>query len=72
VAVVQRIRTRRGQKEVGLTPVIAIEAFCRECCGWELEQVKHCTDPMCPLHHFRLGKNPSRQGIGGRPRKKLE
>ncbi|PKN68056.1 MAG: hypothetical protein CVU57_00030 [Deltaproteobacteria bacterium HGW-Deltaproteobacteria-15] len=72
MTVVQRIRTRRGTKEVDLTPVTAIQAHCRECFAWELEEVKKCTDPMCPLYAFRLGKNPCRRGIGGRPKRKLK
>ena len=48
-------------------PLQAIRYFCFECMGWDrryedsgrpIEDVKHCTDPMCPLFDFRLGKNP--------------
>ena len=49
------------------SPAKAIRLFCYECCGWDrrksksdkpVEDVKNCTDPMCPLFDFRFGKNP--------------
>ena len=48
-------------------PQKAIKLFCRECMGMDrrersdvanVELVRDCTDPMCPLFDFRLGKNP--------------
>ncbi len=45
----------------------AIRKFCGECMGmdrgsknppWPFDDVQKCTDPMCPLFDFRLGKNP--------------
>ena len=48
-------------------PVTAIRYFCFECMGWDrrskdsgkpFEDVKGCTDEMCPLYDFRFGKNP--------------
>jgi hypothetical protein len=51
-------------REVELTPITAIRAHCLECVCWSSDEVKKCTDKRCPLYVFRLGKNPSRQGIG--------
>jgi hypothetical protein len=31
----------------------AIKAHCLECCGWEREEVKLCTDTGCPLFQYR-------------------
>ena len=48
-------------------PLKAIRRFCGECMGMDRRQTKpsfpyddirNCTDPMCPLFDFRLGKNP--------------
>lgn len=48
-------------------PLQAIRFFCFECMGWDrrqqdsdkpFEDVKECTDLMCPLYEFRFGKNP--------------
>lgn len=40
-------------------PVKAIREFCLECCGDSSAAVKECT-ATCPLHPFRLGRNPYR------------
>jgi len=42
----------------------AIRSFCLECMGYKTVEVKNCTDPGCPLYHWRLkggGSNPIRQ-----------
>jgi len=48
-------------------PLQAIRFFCFECMGWDrrhkdsgrpFDDVKGCTDKMCPLFDFRFGKNP--------------
>ncbi len=48
-------------------PLEAIRFFCFECMGWDrrekdsgkpFDDVKACSDPMCPLFEFRFGKNP--------------
>ena len=55
-------------------PLRAIRYFCFECMGWDrrspdsgkpFEDVKNCTDPMCPLYEFRFGKNPYLKGGKG-------
>ena len=52
------------------SPIKAIRLFCFECMGWDrrykdsgkpIEDVKYCTDDMCPLFEFRFGKNPYRK-----------
>jgi hypothetical protein len=61
------------------TPLKAIRLFCFECMGISrtiplgrakkpIDDVKECTDEMCPLFEFRLGKNPYLKGKkGGNP-----
>jgi len=56
-----------------LTKGEAIRLFCFRCQGWygvgkkPLKAVKNCIDLKCPLYPYRLGKDPARQGIGGKP-----
>lgn len=59
-------RVKTKLKEVSLTPVKAIRAFCMECVVWQETEVRECTALNCPLYPFRMGKNPGRAGIGGR------
>lgn len=56
-------RKESGMKE--LTPVRAIRVKCLECQGNHYKEVRNCPSTDCPLHTFRLGKNPNRKGIGG-------
>lgn len=51
-------------------PLKAIRLFCFECMGMSraidhpkapIEDVKGCTDDLCPLLDFRFGKNPYRK-----------
>ncbi len=54
------IRDRNsGTIEVNLNLGKAIRAFCLECLGWSSDEVKRCSAPLCPLHPFRFGKDPS-------------
>ena len=48
-----------------MTPVKAIRAKCIDCRGGCLKQIRECEDIDCPLHPYRMGKNPNRNGIGG-------
>lgn len=61
------------------SPLQAIKLFCRECQGMDrrkqaqvenVELVRECTDPMCPLFDFRLGKNPFHRRIMSEDQKK--
>jgi hypothetical protein len=46
-----------------LTPMKAIRRKCLGCAGSK-SAVRRCDDFQCPLHDYRMGCNPSRQGIG--------
>ena len=50
------------------TPIKSIRAFCYECRESDWVKVKECSDKECPLWIYRMGKNPNRKGIGGRPK----
>lgn len=43
------------------SPVKAIRAFCIDCMGGAVREVKMCPSKICPLHAFRMGKNPYRK-----------
>lgn len=51
----------RNGKPKSTSPLDAIKDFCMECCGYQRDEVKTCSAPMCPLYDFRLGKNPYRK-----------
>jgi hypothetical protein len=49
------------------TPLKAIVFQCQECMGMDrreknppnpIDDIRNCTDPMCPIFDFRTGKNP--------------
>lgn len=44
-----------------ISPMKAIRAACIECCGTQISEVRLCTVTSCPLHPFRMGKNPYRK-----------
>ena len=46
------------------TPLKAIRLKCLDCCRGSAHEVKMCPVENCPLHRFRLGKNPNRAGMG--------
>jgi hypothetical protein len=52
--------------EKRLTPLKAIRQNCLQCSNGSAHEVKNCIITDCPLHPFRLGKNPNRKGIGNR------
>jgi len=45
------------------TPLKAIRRKCLLCSGSK-SGVRKCSDSACPIHNYRMGRNPSRQGIG--------
>lgn len=45
-----------------LTPVIAIRKYCLWCMGGSRKFVRECDTSDCPLHPFRMGKNPTGKG----------
>ena len=50
-----------GNKEEIKSPLKAIRAFCIDCMGGQVREVKLCPSQICPLHAFRMGKNPYRK-----------
>lgn len=46
-----------------LTPLKAIRRKCIGCAGSK-GAVRKCSNHQCPLHDYRMGRNPARQGIG--------
>src|SRR5215470_9872701 len=50
-----------GFYEGGGTPLKAIKYLCRDCSGGSKVDVRACSYADCPLHPFRLGKNPNRR-----------
>ena len=49
-----------------LPPVKAMRAKCLDCCCGQAKEVRNCPATDCPLWPYRMGKNPTRAGIGGR------
>lgn len=47
-----------------MTPLKAIREKCLDCMCGQAQEVKLCPCDDCPLYPFRLGKNPSRSGVG--------
>lgn len=41
-----------------MTPIKAIRAQCIDCSGGSLKEVRECAFKDCPLHPYRMGKNP--------------
>ena len=55
---------RRGKRDphAPLTPVKAVRQYCRYwCVDNSIAAVRDCEITNCPLHPFRLGKNPNRR-----------
>ena len=50
-----------------LTPIQAIRAHCIDCSGNSSSEADRCHLTNCNLHFYRMGINPNRHGIGGRP-----
>lgn len=47
--------------EYKTNPVKAIREKCLDCCCGSTLEVKECSVVKCPIHPFRMGKNPFRQ-----------
>lgn len=52
-----------------ITPCKAIRAKCLECAVGSYKAIRECAAD-CSLRPFRMGKNPNRQGVGGKGSKK--
>ena len=44
-----------------LTPVKAIRAFCLQCTCEDKLWIRQCPSKDCPLHKYRMGRNPNRK-----------
>jgi hypothetical protein len=51
-----RINGKEKTKFVQLTPMKAIRLNCIECMGHQPSLVSDCTDSLCPLFPFRMGR----------------
>jgi hypothetical protein len=60
MAVRHRIRANGfgKSKVVKLTARRAIIEFCKECMGFNANEVRRCTAPLCPLYPFRTRDKP--------------
>ena len=41
------------------SPLKTIRAKCLDCAGGQPSEVRECPIPACPLHAYRMGKNPN-------------
>jgi len=44
--------------------VKVMRAFCIDCMGGQASLVNDCPAALCPVHPYRMGRNPSRAGQG--------
>lgn len=44
--------------EFDLSPIKAIRSKCVDCTCGHTKEIKECVITKCPLHPFRMGKNP--------------
>ena len=60
MAVKHRIRVDGNSetKVVILTARRAIIEYCKECVGFDRNEVRHCTSVLCPLYPFRTHDTP--------------
>jgi hypothetical protein len=49
------------------SPLRSIREKCIDCCAGNKAEVARCLIQSCTLWPFRMGRNPSRAGIGGKP-----
>ena len=49
----------------------SVRKYCLIRCEDGVQCVRLCEDTECPLHPYRMGKNPNRVGIGGGKRPSL-
>lgn len=53
--------------EKRVSPLRAIRLKCMDCCCQQIVEVRNCTVTSCNLWPFRMGHNPNRKGLGGKP-----
>ena len=50
-----------SESKVQTSPVKVIREKCLDCCCGSWYEVEQCTAVRCPLHPWRMGKNPYRK-----------
>lgn len=50
-----------ADKKIQTNPVKVIREKCLDCCCGSWLEVEKCTAVNCPLHPWRMGKNPYRK-----------
>ena len=50
-----------------MTPLKAIRLKCLECSADTIKEVRLCPVHDCELYQYRMGHNPKRKGLGGKP-----
>jgi len=57
---------RMGNKRLS---VRVFRQFCLECMGGRADYVRECSTRDCPIHGYRMGKNPVLQGVRKPPKR---
>lgn len=52
-------------KSVLITPLKAIRYHCLECVCFSSNEVKKCTENLCPMYPYRFGKDPNKKKVSG-------
>ena len=50
-----------------MTLLKAIRLRCLECSAGSIKEVRLCPVHDCELYQYRMGHNPKRKGLGGKP-----
>ena len=50
-----------------MTPLKAIRLRCLDCSAGSIKEVRLCPVHDCELYQYRMGHNPKRKGLGGKP-----
>lgn len=45
------------------SPLKAVRAKCLDCCCYQPQEVRLCVSQSCPLHPFRMGRNPHHKRV---------
>lgn len=51
------------EQKVQTNPTKVIREKCIDCCCGNMAEVARCTAEKCPLHPWRMGKNPYRKKV---------
>lgn len=60
-------RSGKRSKLASLSSLKSIRKYCLWCMCGQSNEVKLCVSPECALFTYRLGKNPARKGLCGKP-----